>query len=171
MTNHDEMNVSRISLRPATDGDESFLLSVYATTRSAEMAAVPWSAEQKEAFVRMQFAAQQQHYAAEYPGAAHEIICFDAKPSGRIYMARLQTRLHILDITVLPENRNTGIGSWIVGKILAEAQPAGKEVTIHVESFSPSLSFFERMGFQPAGESGFHYLMKWSPHDTIAVTA
>ena len=150
-------------MRPATAADDEFILACYASTRAQEMAQVPWNAEQKEAFVRMQYVAQKQHYAAEWPRASHDIICVDEIPVGRIYLDRREDALHILDITVLPQQRNQGTGSTLLRRLLDEADRTGKPVTIYVESFNPSLRLFERLGFRKEHEKGFHLLMKWQP--------
>ena len=153
----------KITLRPVTGQDDNFLLSLYASTRSAELVQVPWSPEQKEAFLRMQFNAQKQHYAAEYPQANHDLICVDGVPVGRLYLARAADALHILDITVLPEHRNSGIGSFLLGQVIEEARSTGRLVTIYVETFNPSLRLFERLGFRKDQEHGFQLLLKWLP--------
>ena len=155
------MNFQNIVLRPATEADDEFLLTVYASTRAEELARVPWTQEQKDAFVHMQFAAQKRHYAAEYPQAGHDIIVADGAPVGRIYLDRSAQEFHILDVTVLPQHRNRGIGSWLLRQVLDDAGRAGKPVTIYVESFNPSLSLFERLGFRKAEENGFQLLMRW----------
>jgi ribosomal protein S18 acetylase RimI-like enzyme len=158
------MNSSeKITLRPVREEDDDFLLSVYASTRADELARVPWTQEQKEAFLRMQFAAQKRHYAAEYPHAGHDIILVEGVPAGRVYVDRSGDELHILDITVLPQYRNRGTGSWFLRQVLDEAATAGKPVIIYVESFNPSLRLFERLGFRKARENGFQLLMKWQP--------
>jgi len=64
---------------------------------------------------------------------------------------------------VLPEHRGQGVGSVLLRRILDEAGQLGKPVTIFVESFSPSVSLFARLGFEKAQENGFQLLMKWSP--------
>src|SRR5215470_9532806 len=151
----------QIKLRPVTAADEAFLLSVYASTRAEEMRQVPWSAEQKEMFVRMQYTAQKQHYAALYPQASHDIIYTDETAVGRIYVGRDAERLNILDITVLPEYRGRGTGETLLRRLMEEAGASGKAVTIYVESFNPSLRLFERLGFQKEREEGFQFLMKW----------
>jgi len=148
---------------PAQPADEEFLLSVYASTRAQEMAQVPWSAEQKDAFVRMQFTAQLRHYAAEFPAASHEVISWKQVPVGRIYFSRNADEIHILDITVLPQHRKAGIASLVVRRLLEEASTAAKPVSIYVESFNPSMSFFRQLGFQPVAERGFHVLLRWTP--------
>src|SRR5581483_1581951 len=56
-----------VSFRDVGPEDVPLLFALYASTREAEMALVPWTAEQKRAFVEMQFAAQQQGYANSYP--------------------------------------------------------------------------------------------------------
>lgn len=151
-----------ITLQPATEADESFLLTVYASTREDEMAQVPWTADQKEAFARMQFTAQKQHYAAQYPQAHHDVIYVKGIPVGRLYLDRTGERFHILDITILPQHRNAGTGAAVLRRIMAEAGRAGKALTIYIESFNPSLRLFSRLGFQRTEENGFHLLLKYS---------
>ena len=159
-----------ITLRPVTGADEAFLLSVYAGTRADELARVPWSAEQKEAFVRMQFTAQAQHYAAQEPAAHHDIICLDETPVGRIYLARRPNELHILDITLLPEYRKQGIGSHLLRRLQEEGASSGKPVSIYVENFNPSMGLFRQLGFHPVAEQGFHILLRWTPGVTPGIS-
>src|SRR5215468_5725248 len=150
-----------ITLRPVTESDEEFLLAVYASTRAEEMERVPWTAEQKDTFVKMQFAAQKSHYAASYPEANHDLIYVDGEAVGRIYLDRGPDGLHILDVTVLLEYRNRGIGSAVLGRLLEEAGAGGKALTIYVETFNPSLRLFERLGFRHADQKDFQLLLKW----------
>ena len=65
-----------------------------------------------------------------------------------------------LDITLLPEHRNQGAGSFLLGQIMAEAKEAGKPVSIYVEIFNPSLQLFQRLGFTPIQQEGFHLLLQ-----------
>jgi len=157
-------SAKKITLRPVTEADDKFLLAVYASTRAEELARVPWAAEQKEAFLRMQFEAQKSHYAAQYPKASHDLICADGTPVGRVYLDRGAGGFHILDITVLPQHRNAGIGSFLLGQLLDEATRAAKPVSIYVENFNPSLRLFQRLGFQVAEENGFQLLLKRLPN-------
>lgn len=153
----------KITLRPVTDADEAFLLSVYSSTRAEELAQVPWTAEQKDAFVRMQFAAQNRHYAAQHPQATHDVICADGIPVGRVYLDQSGSDFHVLDITVLGERRNAGIGSFVLHRLMEHARNAGKPLTIYVEEFNPSSRLFKRLGFHEAEKNGFHLLLKKLP--------
>ena len=101
---------ANITLRPVGPDDYDFLVEVYGSTRAEEMALVPWTVEQQQAFVRSQFAAQQDHYAKTYPAASHDIIVADNRPVGHLYVGRLDQEIRIVDITLLPAERNAGIG-------------------------------------------------------------
>jgi N-acetylglutamate synthase-like GNAT family acetyltransferase len=156
------INPDRLTLRPVRESDDPFLLKLYGTTREPELAQVPWTAEQKQQFVRMQWEAQKRHYAAEHPRASHVVICLDGRVVGRLYLDRTAEQFHILDISMLPGDRNQGAGSVLLGQTMAEAKQAGKPVTIFVEAFNPSLRLFQRLGFTTIRQEGFHLLMQWS---------
>lgn len=153
---------STIDLRPVNAADETFLLEVYASTRADEMSLLPWSDKQKQAFVRAQFNAQQQHYQKTYPDASHDIILSNDRMVGRLYVARMEMEIRIVDITLLPRDRNGGIGSHLLRMLLDEAARSMKPLRIYVENFNPSLRLFERLGFSPSEQHGIHILMECS---------
>ena len=153
-----------ITLRLAEAADEDFLLAVYASTRAAELALVPWNEDQKKQFVRMQFVAQRDHYRTYIPEGEQYVILCDRRAVGRLWIARKPEEIKILDITILPKDRNRGIGGQLLAAVLREAAETNKPVTIYVEDFNPSHRFFERLGFVAAEKQGMHVLMKWTPH-------
>jgi ribosomal protein S18 acetylase RimI-like enzyme len=159
--------VPDITLRPVGPGDHEFLVEVYGSTRAEELALVPWTSDQQQAFIRSQFAAQQDHYAQKYPAASHDIIVSDNRQVGRLYVARLDHEIRIVDITVLPGERSAGIGSHLIRQLLAEAERTGRAVRIYVEEFNPSLHLFERLGFSPSEQQGIHLLMQWNPSQQL----
>jgi len=150
-----------VTLRPVTPEDEEFLVGVYASVRAAELALVPWTDAQREAFVRMQFEAQQQHYRERNPGATHHIILLDSAPIGRLYVARRENEIRIMDITILPEYRGRGLGTPLIVELMSEAEKAGKPLNIWVESFNPSHRLFERLGFKVIEDDRVNHLMEW----------
>ncbi|MFY9607462.1 MAG: GNAT family N-acetyltransferase [Blastocatellia bacterium] len=154
-----------VTFRPVGPDDEAFLLEVYAGTRLDELAVTPWDESQREAFLRLQFAAQQQHYQNHFPEADHQLIMVDERPVGRIYVAKRSDEVRILDIALLPEERNRGIGSFLIKEVMAEASKAGKPVRIYVESLNPSLKLFERLGFSGVQDIGTHFLLEWRSPD------
>ena len=152
-----------ITLRPVELGDHDFLVEIYASTRADELAIVPWTNEQRQLFINSQFSAQQNHYAQKYPTATHDIILANGKQVGRLYMARLDEEIRIVDLTVLPAERGNGIGSYLLRGLLEEAQQNSKVTRIYVEEFNPSLELFKRLGFNIKAQHGVHVLMEWAP--------
>lgn len=153
--------IAAYTLRPVRDVDETFLLEIYSSTRADEMALVPWDAAQKQAFLQMQFDAQQKHYRAYFPNARHDLILVGDQSIGRVYVDRRETEIRILDLTLLPEARGRGIGTLILQELMKEAAEADKALSIYVESFNHSLGLFQRLGFVKMEESGASWLMQW----------
>jgi GNAT superfamily N-acetyltransferase len=151
------------TLRPARPEDREHLLAVYASTRADELAPVPWTEEQKSAFVKMQFDAQDAHYREHYEGATYEVIEVDGVPAGRLYLHRKPKEIRLVDIALLPAFRGKGIGTRLLAEIIAEAKGRGVPVTIHVEMFNPARRLYERLGFTPVEEHGVHVLMERRP--------
>jgi ribosomal protein S18 acetylase RimI-like enzyme len=158
-------SVMTIDLRDVTEEDADFLYSVYASTRADEMARVDWNTEQKEAFLRMQFNAQSQFYIENYSGAEFQVITLNDQPIGRLYIHRRKDEIRIMDIALLPEYRNLGIGSALLQDILKQGEDLSLPVTIHVEQFNPALRLYKRMGFRQNEDKGVYLLMEWSPEN------
>jgi ribosomal protein S18 acetylase RimI-like enzyme len=150
------------ALRAETDTDIQFLLGLYASTREEELAAVPWSDEQKRAFVSQQFHAQRTHYRKYFADCAFDVIAQRGEPAGRLYLQARQTQLHIIDITLLPDWRRRGIGGTIVRALQDAGRACGKGVGIMVEKFNPALRLYERLGFVPIADHGIYLEMEWT---------
>src|SRR5262249_15123218 len=144
-------------------GDEPFLFGVYAGTRLEELAPLGWSADQQAAFLAQQSDAQHQYYQANYAGADFQVILLDGRAVGRLYVARWEDEIRIIDIALLPEYRNAGIGSRLLKDLLDEAALAGKPIRIHVEKFNPALRLYQRLGFAIAEDLGVYWFMERAP--------
>ena len=58
---------------------------------------------------------------------------------------------------------NAGLGSALLGELLAEADRAGKPVRLHVEPFNPALRLYQRLGFTHVGDAGVYWFMERWP--------
>lgn len=161
-----------ITLRPIREEDMGFLLAVYRSTREDELATVvDWTEEQKAWFVLMQFNAQHAWYQEHYGGATFDIVLVDGVPAGRLYVHRRDTEIRLVDITVLPELRNRGIGSALLAGLLAESEESGKPLTIHVEKYNPAMKLYRRLGFKTIADRGPYDLLEWTPGSSQLKTA
>jgi ribosomal protein S18 acetylase RimI-like enzyme len=152
------------ALRPESEADVPFLRSLYILTRWEELAIVPnWTDEQKIAFLESQFVAQRQHYLAYFAKAAFDVIEDNGIPAGRLYLDRQDKTLLIIDIALLPDWRNRGIGTALIEAVFAEARLCGKEVSISVEKFNPAQRLYRRLGFREYAEDNVYWFMYWQP--------
>lgn len=136
---------------------------MYASTREEELAPVGWDEPTKRAFLEMQFSAQDQHYKENYTHTTYSVILAGDRPAGRLYVARWEDEIRIVDIALLPEFRGRGLGSALLADLMAEADAAGKPLSIHVEQNNPARSLYDRLGFEEAGEFGVYLLMRRAP--------
>src|SRR5437870_13781750 len=90
-----------VTLRPVRENDENFLLELYASTRAEELAITPWSPDQKQEFLRMQFDAQTRYYRQAFPEMDYRIVIHDGVPAGRFIVLRREDELRLLDISLL----------------------------------------------------------------------
>ena len=76
-------------------------------------------------------------------------------------MDRSEDKIHILDVTLLPQARGRGTGAHILLDLMKEAKSENQSCSIYVESFNRSLRLFQRLGFVKTDESGVSWLMEW----------
>lgn len=152
-----------LALRPESDADLPFLMQVFATTRADELAIVPWSEEQKRAFLIQQFSAQRKHYYAYFPNTAFDIIELHGTPIGRLYIDERETRVHVIDIVLMPGSRDRGMGTALLTAIQDHARARGKGVDIFVERINPAKTLYDRLGFKVIREDDIYLEMDWLP--------
>src|SRR5260370_7401877 len=117
------MNAADIAFRPITAEDNEFHYTVYAKTRTEELALVDWTESQKDAFLRAQFNAQHQVYQETYRGGDFLVILRNGQPIGRLYVARWDREIRIVDISLLRDPPKARIASAILNDILPQSPP------------------------------------------------
>ncbi|RAZ91305.1 GNAT family N-acetyltransferase [Mesorhizobium hawassense] len=148
-----------LALRPEADSDVPFLGALYASTRAAELADVPWPPEAKAQFLDMQFQAQRAHYRRHYPEADWCVVEHAAERIGRLYIERWPSQHRIIDIAFWPEHCGKGFGTALLNDLIDEAAAVGKAVSIHVEKNNPARRLYLRLGFEIAEDKGVYDLM------------
>jgi ribosomal protein S18 acetylase RimI-like enzyme len=152
-----------VSSRPVTDGDLPFLAELYASTRREEVAVTGWPAEVQEAFLKQQHAAQHAHYSTYRADSEWLILQRHGEAIGRLYWREESDRLHVIDISLMPEHRGRGFGGAVLRDLLDLARERGKGVTIYVEKMNPARRLYERLGFEVAADEGVYDLMRARP--------
>ena len=147
--------------RRLAEADLPFLNRLYASTRAEEMAPVPWSQADKDAFLDHQFRAQHAHYQQYYPNADWLVITHGDEDIGRLYVERWPSQHRVIDIAFVPAHRGKGYGEALLRDVMDEAAAAGKDVSIHVEKFNPAMRLYRRLGFVTEEDKGVYDLMRW----------
>ena len=147
-----------VTLRPATPDDEAFLFQLYASTRD-EFRFLDWDEQQKEALIKMQYDARRFQYDESYPQAEAGIILLGELPIGRLLVNESDREISLVDIALMPEYRNLGIGARMIQQLLTRATNARKPVRLHVLKSNPALTLYERLGFSRTGDESMYFEM------------
>jgi GNAT superfamily N-acetyltransferase len=131
--------------RPAATDDDPFLRALFASAH-------PELAVLGDDIVDLQVRAQRREWEARFPGSTDETILLDGRPVGRLWVAWEPDACVLVDMVLLPEHRRTGIGTRVVGEVLAEADRRGVPTRVTVErANAPSLAFCAARGFVEVG--------------------
>lgn len=149
-------------LTPVVPSDKPLLFEIYASSRTEELQFVPWTDEQKHAFLQSQFQAQHDYYLSEYPDGSFNLIKINDASAGRLYTTESGGEIRIIDITLLPEFRNQGIGTRLISDILEDGTTKHKPVTICLETYNRSQNLFSRLGFTCVSNDGIYGLWEKS---------
>jgi len=155
-------NGRTITLRTVSAADDEFLLSVYHSTREEELAQATWEPGQKEFFVRWQFELQRREYDSRFPSAEYDVILIDDKPAGRIWIGTDDDEIRLLDIALLPEFQNQGVGTFLLSLLIEEATRANKRLRhmVFVHN-NEAQRFYERLGFLVIEDLGAYKHMEF----------
>jgi N-acetylglutamate synthase-like GNAT family acetyltransferase len=87
----------------------------------------------------------------------------DGAAIGRLYLDYCRDEIRIINIALLPNYRNQGVGSGFLKAILVTATEKKVAVRIHVEQFNRALVLHQRLGFHQIEDQGVYHLMEWQP--------
>ena len=133
------------TLRPAGAEDQEFLFQLYSCTRAQEFAAFNWPPVQLEAFLRMQFMAQQRSYASAYEQCDHKIIELNGVPVGQMRVNWEKDSALLVDISLLPEHRGQGMGGALLQQI--KAMLPNDPILPQVDAY---LAYLDKLAATPA---------------------
>lgn len=150
-----------IHLRPANADDEPFLLKLYKSSRGDDLRGLDWNEDRVSEFLEMQYAAQQRFFAGEYKRGRDEIILREEVPIGRLFVDRKEHEIRCIDLALLPEYRNAGVGTTLLRKLQEEGERSRKPVRLQIIRFNRAVNLLERLGFVRTSETGTHFQMEW----------
>ena len=143
-----------ITLRAATRADFDFLWRLHVATMRPYVEQT-WGWDD---------ARQAQLFEERFDPAALEIVESDGEAIGTMRVEQRPGTIALLDIEIAPERQNRGIGTGLLGDLLAEADRHGLMVECRVLKVNPARALYERLGFQVNRETETHVEMRRFPN-------
>lgn len=149
--------------REAENGDLPFLRQLYADTRAAELAAVPWPQVMRQQFLDSQFALQHLHFTTHYQPAHYLLVEHAGAPIGRLYLHNDGHEATVIDIALTRAMRGNGIGSHLLRLVQRIARRDGlAAVVLHVDKRNVAAQrLYQRLHFTTETDIGSHLQMRW----------
>lgn len=141
------------ALRPATRDDEAGLFALHRDAmREYVDATWGWNNDW-----------QQAHFTEHFAPARNAVIVRPgAQPRdlGRVSLTRHWRKIFLRDIELIATERGRGIGSAIVGAVLALARQGDRHVELLVLKCNPAQRLYARHGFRVVGDDGARLRMR-----------
>lgn len=115
------------------------------------LAPLNWPLDALERLCEQQHLLQERHLDVHEPHAAREMVVVDGRTVGRVCLDRERDPWRIIDLVILPEAQDGGIGTAVLRRVLANADAAGAAVELQVGVDNPrAASLYRREGFSEA---------------------
>jgi ribosomal protein S18 acetylase RimI-like enzyme len=133
---------------------------LFSHDKLAEFAAVGLPQQQAEMLVQMQWRGRNLTYAQQYPDSEDWVISIDdGLPIGRYSLQKTLQGFRMVDLAILPEYRNRGIGSQVLQQLTRDIAATKKIFALRVEKDNPALRLYTRLGFTAIDEDELSYEM------------
>jgi ribosomal protein S18 acetylase RimI-like enzyme len=152
-----------MQLRPANPDDDDFVEHLFRLTRAEAFAAAQLPPGALDAMLDQQFRAQTAAYAAQFPGALSFVITRETRSVGRLLLHIDAYRWHIVDVAVIMEARNQGVGTNVILALTHGARTQGAEQLrlVVLASNAKAHRLYARLGFvdTDSAAGGTHIMM------------
>jgi ribosomal protein S18 acetylase RimI-like enzyme len=141
--------------RPVADIDGPALFRLFRQVHAAEIETFALDPTTREALACMEFVEQRLRTCAEFPDAVDLAIEHRGTLCGRIVTVLRENGIQLLELSVLAEQRDQGIGSLAMRRIARIADAHGCAIWLRANAdASGSRGFLERVGFTVTGQGG-----------------
>ena len=161
--------MSHVGLRTVLASDDQFLFELFTSTRP-DIHCLSLPVEKKRLLARMQFDAQTLHYRSHFANADFCVVTLRGRPVGRLTVHDRPGEIRVIDIALIPEQRNAGIGTKLLVDVIERAHRAGKPVRLHVEKGGRSKALYDRLGFVAVEVKEMHVLLECVPQSGIVLS-
>lgn len=143
-----------IDRRRSTDEDRDFLFGLFCRSLALDNPLLLLPRKERDPLLRRLFDAREERLRATYTLADFDVLAIDGKPVGSLYVDRGKKEFVLIDISILPDYRDQGIGTAVLSSLLEEAGRLVLPVRARVLHRSPAWRLWQRLGFELTGNDG-----------------
>ena len=138
-------------LRPARESDRDPLFALHRVTMR-DVIARTWGWDE---------AWQRAHFDARFDPAHVSIVIAAGRDAGVLWLESRPAEIYVAEIQIAPEMQGRGLGSAVLGGVIAAAAARGACVTLQVlEINEGARRLYERLSFYVTGENDRHVQMR-----------
>jgi RimJ/RimL family protein N-acetyltransferase len=158
-----QANPRQVGTAAVEPADSAFLLELFRSQRAPELAAAGLPPAEVEQLIGFQFESQRRTYAAAAGEDGHRIVLFEGAPVGRLWLAEDDDSIRLVDIVLVPGAQGRGIGTEVIGRVLADASRRSRSVRLSVSRCNEGgLRLYERLGFRIVASAQLDHEMEWT---------
>lgn len=147
------MDPQEVTVAPATEDDREFSYQVKKAAEGSYIAAIwGWDEDFQRAF-----------HAKDWQESRPDIIFCQGSRVGTIYVRQEEGTIHIRQFFILPAWQNRGIGSELLGRVVAKADSLGLVTKVAFLEGNRVRSLYERFGFRFTEQRDKYCLMERAP--------
>ena len=140
-----------IGLRPATERDAEFVYRVRVSGMKGHVTRL-WGWDEEE---------QRARFAERRATSTFEIVTVDGVDIGVLSVDLQPAELFLGYLGILPEHQRRGLGTAVLGMLLAEAAVIATPVALRVLKVNDGARrLYKRLGFESVGETETHDVMR-----------
>jgi ribosomal protein S18 acetylase RimI-like enzyme len=139
------------NLRYSTDNDYEFLYQLNKTTMKKRVEKI-WGWEE---------GVQQKLFRDKSSTEKYKIIVQNNIDIGAISVSKDNNEVFIMNIQILPEYQNRGIGAEVINQIIVDSKSKNLDrVWLQVFKINPAKKLYDKLGFSTIKETETHYVME-----------
>lgn len=142
-----------INYRLVTEADEAFLYRLHreAMRELVEETWGEWDEDWQRAYFQRDFEPRRLR-----------IIQYDGQDVGVLSVEDRAEELFLANIEILPAFQRRGIGTAVIGELIAEGERLGKPIALKVlKANREARDLYQRLGFNVTGGNDTHHVMAW----------
>ena len=151
-----------LTLRPTRADDQEFLFRLFSSVHSEKLNGAHLDLEEKNGLIKFMYHAFSGHYSTIGPAADDRIVLLNNESIGRMILLQTRGEIRLADIAILPEHRQRGIGSALIGQLQTESLMSNRPVRLQVARFDRALRLYQRLGFYKIDVAEPYLHLEWT---------